>query len=77
MKRGGQVGAELHGQCDRDFSGQVGGIIQVISGHQIKWVLKYKRNFYQLFNLSEDPCTLEPVEQVQEFLLIRQCFNLV
>ena len=28
MKRGGQVGAELHGQCDRDFSGQVGGIIQ-------------------------------------------------
>ena len=27
MKRGGQVGAELHGQCDRDFSGQVGGII--------------------------------------------------
>ena len=29
MKRGGQVGAELHGQCDRDFSGQVDGIIQL------------------------------------------------
>ena len=28
MKRGGQVGAELHSQCDTDFSGQVGGIIQ-------------------------------------------------
>ena len=31
MKRGGQVGAELHGQCDTDFSGQVGGIIQPAS----------------------------------------------
>ena len=34
MKRGGQVGAELHGQCDRDFSGQVGGIIHLTNGYK-------------------------------------------
>lgn len=28
MKKGGQVGAELGGQSDWEFSGQVGGIIQ-------------------------------------------------
>ena len=27
MKKGGQVGAELHGQCDWEFGGQVDGII--------------------------------------------------
>ena len=27
MKKGGQVGAELHGQSDWEFSGQVDGII--------------------------------------------------
>ena len=28
MKKGGQVEAELHGQSDWEFSGQVDGIIQ-------------------------------------------------
>ena len=28
MKRGGQVGAELPGQCEWKFSGQVTGIFQ-------------------------------------------------
>jgi len=29
MKKGGQVGADLHGQCEWEFSGQVDGIIQL------------------------------------------------
>jgi len=29
MKKGGQVGAELHGQSDWEFSGQVDGIIHI------------------------------------------------
>ena len=31
MKKGGQVGAELHGQCDWEFGGQVDGIIHYIA----------------------------------------------
>lgn len=29
MKKGGQVGAELYGQCEWELGGQVDGIIQL------------------------------------------------
>ncbi len=35
MKKGGQVGAELHGQSEWEFGGQVDGIIQVVHGRFI------------------------------------------